>query len=198
MLPIHPSLSPFSLEEDLDAYFDQKLMRQGKSVFVGRKWLTRTVDERMREGKAKVILITGDPGIGKSTFVAHLVRQAVVRDVKEPITISILAYHACMADNMKSLSAPMFVRCVARMLCENLPAFLKEFNRDAKAIEAIEKDCESDPVSAFIAAVLRPLKRTTLDGAHCLLVDSLDEALLSPDKVLCHVDWPLTIRLTFR
>ena len=176
----------FSRRDDVTEFFHRKLHdATGRLTFVGRGWLEAEVARHVNDAKtkSKAILLTGDPGIGKSTFMAYLVRQAIEEELTTP-AVNVLAYHACMADNQKSLSASEFVRSIASLLCERLPVFAARAGSDPTfKLAMTEKECRKDPVSSFVDGVLRPLAKCELQGVHCLLVDSLDEALLTSEKV---------------
>lgn len=92
-----------------------------------RSWLEAQLLKLLNEKSTrnKPILITGDPGIGKSTFVANLVRESEAKEGKDSkeAYVSVLAHHVCMADNLKSLNAGEFVRSVSEMLTQRVPAY---------------------------------------------------------------------------
>jgi hypothetical protein len=53
-------------------------IRDLTQVFVGREWLLREVDDFVAQDKERYLVITGEPGIGKSAVAARLTQ---VRDI---------------------------------------------------------------------------------------------------------------------
>ncbi len=140
--------------------------------FCGREWLFSRIDAwRLAADRKRALLITGDPGIGKSAIVAQLVHTNPDGQV--------LAYHCCRSDTPETLRAARFVRCVAGMLAGRLEGYARQLN-DPKVEEALSHSaCETDPASAFEEGILNPLHKLSepSGGAKYLLIDALDEAL---------------------
>jgi hypothetical protein len=140
--------------------------------FCGREWLFRRIDEwRNQSGRQRALLITGDPGIGKSAIVAQLVHLNPGGQV--------LAYHCCWADTPETLRPARFVRAIAGMIASQLEAYAAQLEVP-KVQEALSlAQCETDPASAFEEGILEPLHRvhTLPGGPGYILIDALDEAL---------------------
>jgi hypothetical protein len=157
--PWRPSLEPW----DFAPFLLEK-----RNHFTGRRWLFRDLDEWRRKETPPALLITGEPGIGKSAVVAALVGENSEGQV--------LAYHCCRADTPATLEPARFVRSLAGMLArlEGYAAMLE----DAGIKDTLER-ADSDPASAFEAAVLSPLHSVPKTGGdrRYLLIDALDEAL---------------------
>ena len=137
--------------------------------FVGRKWLFQEIDEWRSHDSPSVLLIVGEPGIGKSAIAAALVHRNIEGQV--------LAYHCCRTDTPETLAPASFVRSLAGMLCARLPEYAKALEC-ASVINSLRR-ADTDPESAFEAAVLAPLhKIKLLQTKRCyLLIDALDESL---------------------
>ena len=121
------------------------------------------------------LLITGDPGIGKSAIVAQLVHLNPGGQV--------LAYHCCRADTPETLRPGRFIRVLAGMIASQLEAYASQLD-DPKVEAALgEARCETDPASAFEEGILNPLHRvpTPAGGTRYILIDALDEALAIRD-----------------
>ena len=140
--------------------------------FCGREWLFQRIDAwRADRDRHRALLITGDPGIGKSAIVAQLVHMNPGGQV--------LAYHCCRADTPETLRPGRFIRGLAGMIASQLEAYASQL--DDPQVEAAlgEARCETDPASAFEEGILNPLHRvpTPAGGARYILIDALDEAL---------------------
>jgi WD40 repeat protein/serine/threonine protein kinase len=137
--------------------------------FVGREWLFQEIDEWRSHDSPPVLLIVGEPGIGKSAIVAALVHRNIDGQV--------LAYHCCRTDTPETLAPASFVRSLAGMLCARLPEYAKALEC-ASVINSLRR-ADTDPESAFEAAVLAPLhKIKQVQAKRCyLLIDALDESL---------------------
>ncbi len=144
--------------------------------FCGREWLFRRIDAwRADRDRHHALLITGDPGIGKSAIVAQLVHLNPGGQV--------LAYHCCRADTPETLRPGRFIRGLAGMIASQLEAYASQL--DDPQVEAAlgEARCETDPASAFEEGILNPLHRvpTPAGGTRYILIDALDEALAVRD-----------------
>jgi WD40 repeat protein/serine/threonine protein kinase len=159
-------VSPLQMLEPWD--FTPFLVEKIKG-FVGREWLFQEIDEwRSRDGPP-VLLIVGEPGIGKSAIAAALVHRNIEGQV--------LAYHCCRTDTPETLAPASFVRSLAGMLCARLPEYAKALEC-ASVINSLRR-ADTDPESAFEAALLAPLHKIKKPQTRrCyLLIDALDESL---------------------
>src|SRR6266481_1989035 len=87
-----PRERPWRLPQPLD--FDPFILEKRRD-FIGRQWFFREIDKWRATGRLSVLLIVGEPGIGKSAIVAALVH-------KNPES-QVLAYHCCRADTPATL-----------------------------------------------------------------------------------------------
>jgi WD40 repeat protein len=143
--------------------------------FCGREWLLDALDAWRAAHREPALLITGDPGVGKSALVAELVHRNPGGQV--------LAYHCCQADTPATLQPGLFVRSLAAMIASRLDAYAALLEQPALQQALGEGRCSQDPASAFEAGVLTPLQRLPApqEGVRYLLVDALDEALAPAD-----------------
>jgi WD40 repeat protein len=155
-------LSPW----DFTAYLDHK--RRG---FTGREWLFEQINSWMASGNERALLITGDPGIGKSAIAAQLVHLNAEGQV--------IAHHCCQADTRATLEPWRFVRSLAAMIATRVPSY------DSRLADACIRDCLSeancrrDAGSAFEEGILGPLHVLPVPSGRprYLLIDALDEGL---------------------
>jgi WD40 repeat protein len=139
--------------------------------FCGRRWLFDEIDDWRRGEREQALLITGDPGIGKSAIVAELVHRNPDGQV--------LAYHCCRADTPSTLQPGALVRNLAAQIARRLPDYAEQLASPALRDALQEAACAGDPLKAFEIGVLAPLSRLPAVAANFsyLLVDALDEAL---------------------
>ena len=135
--------------------------------FCGREWLFQRIDAwRADRDRHRALLITGDPGIGKSAIVAQLVHMNPGAQV--------LAYHCCRADTPETLRPGRFIRGLAGMIASQLEGYASQL--DDPQVEAAlgEARCETDPASALEEGILNPLHRvpTPAGGARYILIDA--------------------------
>ena len=151
---------------DFAAFLNEK-----RRDFCGREWLFDEIEAWRVCTAEPALLITGEPGAGKSAVVAELVHRNPGGQV--------LAYHCCQADTPATLAPGRFVRSVAAMIASKLPAYADLLDRPAVAEALGEASCDRDPASAFEAGVLTALESLPAppEGVRYLLVDALDEAL---------------------
>ena len=148
------------------------LLNEKRHDFCGREWLFDEIDAWRAANSERALLITGDPGTGKTAVVAELVH----RNPGEQI----IAYHCCQADTPATLQPGRFVRSIAAMIACKLPRYAARLDdlNVAKALSPANSD--HDPASAFEEGVLAPLETLPApeQGVRYLLIDALDEALL--------------------
>ncbi|UOM36735.1 toll/interleukin-1 receptor domain-containing protein [Acuticoccus sp. I52.16.1] len=151
------------LDEEADMFDLDTLIPRGKVV--GRRWLHEKVDAWLA-GPAPLLLITGDPGIGKSTFLAD-------RIAKDPL---IGAYHICRAVRPDTLEVGRAIRSMALMLARRTPAARTTFDRLSGSRGPLARgEAEANPQRA-IEDGLWPLVEEAADGVTLVLaIDSLDE-----------------------
>ena len=137
--------------------------------FTGREWLFQEIDEWRVRGPSAVLLIAGEPGVGKSAIVAALVQRNHGGQV--------LGYHCCRADTPATLEPAGFVRSLVAMFSARLEDYAGMLG--GPFIADTIRRADTDPISAFEAAILGPLHKikTPAGGRFYLLIDSLDEAL---------------------
>jgi WD40 repeat protein len=144
-----------------------------RNHFTGRQWLFRDLDEWRRKEAPPALLITGEPGIGKSAIVAALVDENQEGQV--------LAYHCCRADTPATLEPGRFVRSLAGMLAARLEGYAGLLE-DQGVRDALER-ADTDPASAFEAVILSLHSASPSAGdRRYLLIDALDEALAHPKQ----------------
>ena len=140
--------------------------------FTGRQWLFDEIDAwRTSSSSERALLITGDPGTGKSAIVAELVHRNPDGQV--------LAYHCCQADTQETLNPARFVQSLAAMIASKLDDYAALLESPAVQEALADIHVQEDPASAFEAGILTPLESLPApeNGPLYILVDALDEAL---------------------
>ena len=168
---------------DFETYIQQK--RKG---FVGREWIFKKIIDQRKTGIPRILLISGDPGTGKTSLAAELVKR----------DSSIIAHHFCQASDADTMTAGNFVRSLAAMLAENLPDYKERLQEDDDLLNVLKEKADSLPGTAFNRAILKPLhsvRKPRKNKRKCIVIDAINEAeedlldLLKEDR-LCHLpDW---------
>ncbi len=117
--------------------------------FTGREWLFHEIDAWRERGSSAVLLIVGEPGVGKSAIVAALVDRNPGGQV--------LGYHCCRADTPATLEPAGFVRSLAAMFSARLEDYAAMLGGSLHRRHLRRAD--TDPISAFEAAILGPLHK---------------------------------------
>lgn len=150
---------------DFDSYLHER--RQG---FVGRKQLFREVHELTQNPNERALLITGDPGVGKTAFVAEMARSNPHGQV--------LACYCCRSNVGETLRPSRFQQTIAAMLASRLKGF-DVLLEQARLRNALEQLSATDPVAAFETGILSALRALSPPSEiKYLLVDALDESLI--------------------
>ena len=139
--------------------------------FCGREWLFQRIDAwRADRDRHRALLITGDPGIGKSAIVAQLVHMNPGAQV--------LAYHCCRADTPETLRPGRFIRGLAGMIASQLEGYASQLDNPQVEAALGEARCETDPAGAG-GRDLEPAAQGADSGRRSayILIDALDEAL---------------------
>ncbi len=146
-------------------------MARKRRAFVGREWLFEEIDLWRFEAEERALLITGDPGAGKSSIVAQLVHANPGGQV--------IGYHCCQSNELETLRPARFVQSLAAMLASRLPSYAEQLEIPTVKEALTDKRCEVDPGGAFLEGVIQPLHKLPApeEGVRYLLVDALDEAL---------------------
>jgi hypothetical protein len=156
---------------DLQPWDFAAFLHEKRRDFCGREWLFREIDLWLTTNNEPALMITGDPGTGKSALVAELVHRNPGGQV--------LAYHCCQADVLATVEPARFVRSIAAMIASQLAGYAARLQDPAVKNALAEEACAIDPFSTFDAGVLTPLQGLPAPDreARYLLIDGLDEAL---------------------
>ena len=164
-----------SWEHDLQPWDFAAFLNQKRRDFCGREWLFDEIDAWRTSSAEPALLITGDPGTGKSAIVAQLVHLNRGAQV--------VAYHCCQADTPATLEPWRFVRSLAAMIAGQLDGYAAQLDEPAIKEHLTEAACREDPATSFERGVLTPLESLHAPDASAryILVDALDEALTEAD-----------------
>lgn len=136
--------------------------------FTGREWLFREVDDWLTERTSNVSMLVGDPGAGKSAFLASLGTRLADRRGECAV-----ATHFCRAREADTLVPQKMSDSLMAGLASASPA-LKEAFREATETRGAVRE---DPVGVFRTCVLDPIRMLGDAGPEVVvIVDGLDEA----------------------
>jgi hypothetical protein len=162
--------------------------------FTGRDWFFQEVDRWLAAKQPRFMLLTANPGVGKSAIAAKLTQ--VRRD-------NILAYHFCTARTIGTTEPNSIFRSLSAQLLETLPdygealaesveASRTEFNVNIKVDRMlggkvvgvnIENLATSNPQELLNLLFRLPLQQLPPPSQPvCILIDSLDEAITYSDR----------------
>jgi hypothetical protein len=101
---------PPALAEKIIDY--RSFIAQTTQGFVGREWLRAHVDAFLQAADRRTFLLSGEPGLGKTAFLAHLVAQ---RDY---------VHHFISARDLNWLSPEAFAQSVGAQLARRFGAWV--------------------------------------------------------------------------
>ncbi len=148
--------------------FDSRLTGLRKE-FIGRRWIydaenpnSESLIEDWLKSEKNILLILGDPGVGKSAITAHLIE-------KHPACI---AYHFCISGDEDTLNPNKFIKSIAHQLATQL-----DDNYSDQVLEEMAELPESS-WSLFRTLISNPLSQlaNNSEKKYFIVIDGLDEA----------------------
>src|SRR5262249_8231738 len=130
---------------DFTAYVESK--REG---FVGREWLFTEIEDWLKNGTHKALLIRADFGVGKPAMMAEILRRNPGG--------AVAAAHFCQHDTKDTLYPGTFVRSLAAQFRESIPGYREAVEGDAALQERLDSAPDT-PAGAFEAAILNMLAK---------------------------------------
>ncbi|MGK7905873.1 MAG: AAA family ATPase [Synechococcus sp.] len=158
-------------EQSLQPLSFSAFLSEKRRFFTGREWLFEEIENRFIQSGEQVLLLTGDPGSGKTALAAEFVhRNAGDR---------VLAYHFCQADNEQTLSPGRFVRSLAGAIAKQLDGYAACLANPAVEEALSEENCETNPAGAFENGLLNCLTSACPGEGDIryIIIDGLDESV---------------------
>lgn len=178
--------------------------------FVGRDWVVDQVFDWLENGTEQVFLLTGEPGSGKTAVAAWLAgagpapQDSHMADKLERIRLAWSAGHFCIGKTHgESINPNRFASALAQQLSDHIPGYATAVVRAIDPEFNIHQDVTQNwgevigiktntliingrhPEDIYDLAVRRPLESLLAAQPSlriCIIVDSLDEALLFDDQ----------------
>ena len=145
--------------------------------FVGRQWLFRQIEDTfdLKQGTSG-ILITGDPGSGKSALVSEMICS---KHSSPMIHSRILGFHFCSNSDKGTQNAAKFVRNLANMIAVKIKQYKYVISSDPFIQKLLHIDCFQDPVGCFDQSILTPLNEMDIYVSRewYVIIDALDECV---------------------
>ena len=165
-------------------YFDFiEFINSSKTDFIGRQWLYHELELVLEDINTRGVLITGNPGTGKSAFLSNLLCSA-----KSSPTIHnrILGYHFCMHYDRATHDGTKFVRNLANMVAWKIKEYREHIRTNSFVRRVLYIECPKDPEWCFDQGILRPLKKLSLQprSPWYIIIDALDECLDDKGDIL--------------
>ncbi|MDX3715792.1 AAA family ATPase [Streptomyces europaeiscabiei] len=162
--PVAPQHRSMAHLLDFSGYLEQK-----RRNFSGRQWLFASVRSWVLESAERALLITGDPGVGKSAFMAELVRRTPQDEL--------LGFHFCTAEDRGTLDPAAFVTRLSAMIADRLPAYAELLNLPQHHHLLRADAVARDPGHALDQGIIALLRQLAATVKRLILLDGLDEAL---------------------
>jgi len=154
--------------------------------FAGRKWLLDEVDRWLTQDNRRMMVIVGDPGIGKSAFAAWLATQR---------TDTVVGIHFCTDRNERTRVPYEFAAALVSQLHATLPGFAEQLEQHHPDVR------RGTAADAFRELIVEPLRHLTPTRPLVMIVDSLDEAMMQEGETILDVlslqarDLPIWFRI---
>ena len=142
-------------------------LAEKRRYFTGREWLFSEMKLRFEVMNEQAILITGDPGSGKSSIGAEFIHRN---------SDAMLAYHCCHADTEQTIQPGIFVSSITAMIAARLSSYASLLKNPV--YEDLLNHAMRDPTTAFEEVVLNLLHElpNPPKDLKYILVDGLEEA----------------------
>jgi hypothetical protein len=155
--------------------------------FTGRQWLAEEIDNWLNMRDEQFLILTGEPGIGKSAFIAHLIQSRK----------DIAAYHFCrdgdfstidpiyLSKSLASQFAPFFTDWSKSFLAQTNSKINVNINLNIESVTdslirdiVIEDYSFSDALAGW-DLILKPLSNLSVAPSQpiLILIDALDGAM---------------------
>jgi tetratricopeptide (TPR) repeat protein len=143
--------------------FEEELAYHGKSI-EGREWLFQDLKRLVEDEKEKLILLTGDAGVGKSAFVAHATAR-----------FNICGVHFCSGSRPESCRAVTWIRELIYQLAAQFASYRAELQQRPAPLWS------NPPKDLFRTYVKEPLRSVSdhqeLQRSGLFIIDALDESM---------------------
>ena len=134
--------------------------------FTGREWLIDELNEWLNNEESRVFFVTGDPGVGKSAVMAHLIEKNEL----------VNAYHFCLFHLAESTEPGIFIKSISAQLATQI----KDYYEALKGIGDLDLDdvVKQDANSLFKRLITDPLSKIKQpDSTILIVIDAFDESL---------------------
>ncbi|HGE72861.1 TPA: TIR domain-containing protein, partial [Candidatus Poribacteria bacterium] len=135
--------------------------------FTGREWLIDELNEWLNNEESRVFFVTGDPGVGKSAVMAHLVEKNEL----------VNAYHFCLFHLAESTEPGIFIKSISAQLATQIEGYYEAL-KGIGDLDDVVKDVKQDADSLFKRLITDPLSKIKQpDSTILIVIDALDESL---------------------
>ena len=172
-VPMSP-LSSFGLNEfDFTTHLSSK-----RENFFGRSWFFRELGDIFENinDNTKGVLVTGDPGSGKSALISQLVCSPFSNFL---IYDNIVGYHICDYSEVLTRDGSSFVHNLVNQIAISIPEYATRVLGKKQIQTQLEKRCERDPTACFLTTIIGPLRelKTKPTNFKYIVIDALDECI---------------------
>ncbi|KAJ7372368.1 hypothetical protein OS493_019815 [Desmophyllum pertusum] len=165
-------------------YFDfSDFIKSSRAEFIGRQWLYQEMESILNHTSKRGVLITGNPGSGKSAFLSNL----LCSNTSSPIIHNrILGYHFCVHFNKRTKSGADFVQSLANMIAWRIIEYRQYIWTDSFVSRVLYKYCPQDPEWCFEQGILTPLKKLQQQPTEPwhIVIDAIDECADAKAEIL--------------
>jgi len=141
--------------------FDEEIKQYG-DLFIGREWLFKAIDEWVTTAKDKALLLTADPGFGKSALITHFQYNYNVKGL-----------HLCRSSLPESCNPNSWLKSLIKHLAI-------QFEPYSVSIESKKPNWNTPTESLFRTLISDPLlicqNQIQTEDRWIFLIDGLDES----------------------
>lgn len=179
---LHVQLECYSLAREFEQFCEEKLIKELRNAF-----------ESKETKGPRFVIIKGDPGVGKSSFAAHLATSPSFSPRDPSAARSqfwVVAYHIFTGQNPVTVSPGRLVRNLCLQL-RFFPKFAENLLAQPTALQALaEADRFPDQALRQMFMILQ--KSPAPSKKCCIVLDSLDESFINAEQVSCMLNLSLS------
>ncbi|VDI61961.1 Hypothetical predicted protein [Mytilus galloprovincialis] len=149
---------------------------------IQRSWIANIIETVLSSSDIGV-LITAEPGYGKSTIVSSIICGRYNKPWSN-LSKPLISYQICRNGHDLYNDPSTFVKTFAGMIIKHVPLIGNRIYYDDTAMEFLESEtlCRDDPFTCMESVILNPLIESSYNETLLIIIDAIDECTLETKR----------------